>query len=561
MTKLNGQPLRFAALIRVSTEKQEKQGESLRTQDAQIEQAVASLGGKIVVKYAGQEHATAGWEREQRDKMLAAAEKPRKPFDAVMVAHADRWSRDDTRSGADLDRLKRAGVRFFVLDQDQDLSDPTKRLYLGMSAVIGAYHARNQNQKSLLNRIARAQRGRPSAGKLPYGRFYDQKTETWGIDPVKKAFIQEVAKRYLAGEHMRHLADEFGVSQSRLHKTLMHRCGTSISQTFHSDDLNIHEVVPITIPALLPEETIAALHKRAAANKTYEHGQAKHQYLFGGFVYCAKCGRAMFGQANREGRLYYRHLKHSECPCPTAWIRADQLEEVVIRHLFECFGNPVAIQKAIEEATPNREKVIEYRERQRQLEEMLAKNKAARARILRHIVMDSISEADAKNELGKLKTSDECQRTEFDRLEDSLKDMPSAESIREFATSVATSVATKFQSKSKSKSKPRQFASARKIAIESSINHDFGAMTWNEKRELVKKVFDGKTVEGRRMGVFITWIDGEADQKKKRWRYSVDGHLIHRKDYFSVDHEDIDDFFVFGNPVVQCPSSTHAARP
>jgi hypothetical protein len=34
---MNDKPLRFVPLIRVSTEKQEKQGESLRTQRSQIE--------------------------------------------------------------------------------------------------------------------------------------------------------------------------------------------------------------------------------------------------------------------------------------------------------------------------------------------------------------------------------------------------------------------------------------------------------------------------------------------------------------------------------------------
>lgn len=38
-------PIRFAALIRVSTEKQAKKGESLTTQAAMIEHVVENLGG------------------------------------------------------------------------------------------------------------------------------------------------------------------------------------------------------------------------------------------------------------------------------------------------------------------------------------------------------------------------------------------------------------------------------------------------------------------------------------------------------------------------------------
>jgi hypothetical protein len=55
---MSKQDLRFAVLIRVSTEKQERRGESLRAQAEQSRDAAGSLNGEIVATYAGQEHAT-----------------------------------------------------------------------------------------------------------------------------------------------------------------------------------------------------------------------------------------------------------------------------------------------------------------------------------------------------------------------------------------------------------------------------------------------------------------------------------------------------------------------
>src|SRR5438270_10238800 len=100
MSKDNGKSLRFASLVRVSGEKQEKKGESLRTQQTQIEQAVASPGGVIAKWYKGQEHATEGHERQKFDELLAEAVKPKtsRTFDAVIVADPSRWSRDNVRS-------------------------------------------------------------------------------------------------------------------------------------------------------------------------------------------------------------------------------------------------------------------------------------------------------------------------------------------------------------------------------------------------------------------------------------------------------------------------------
>jgi DNA invertase Pin-like site-specific DNA recombinase len=130
----NNSKLRFAALCRVSTEKQEKEGESLRTQKTEIEKAVKQLG-TIVEWYGGQEHATPGYEKKEIDRLLNDALK--KKFDAVIVSDADRWSRDNAKSSAGLDIFKEHGIKFFVGTNDWNLYNPEHFLYLGMSSVTG----------------------------------------------------------------------------------------------------------------------------------------------------------------------------------------------------------------------------------------------------------------------------------------------------------------------------------------------------------------------------------------------------------------------------------------
>ena len=51
-----------------------------------------------------------------------------------------------------------------------------------MSALIGAYHARNQTKKAFESRIERAKRGIPTCGKLPFARAFDKDTGTWIVD-------------------------------------------------------------------------------------------------------------------------------------------------------------------------------------------------------------------------------------------------------------------------------------------------------------------------------------------------------------------------------------------
>jgi DNA invertase Pin-like site-specific DNA recombinase len=183
----NSKNIRFAPLIRVSTEKQKQQGESLRSQKKLIERAVNYLNGTIPErcwKYTGQEHATPNQEREKLEQLLKDSGKGL--FDAVIVCDASRWSRDNKKSKEGLQIIRENGIRFFIGNTEYDLYNPEQTFFLGMSAEIGEFQANQQNFKSLINRIERAKRNIPAAGRLPFGRTYDRESNTWGIDPEKK---------------------------------------------------------------------------------------------------------------------------------------------------------------------------------------------------------------------------------------------------------------------------------------------------------------------------------------------------------------------------------------
>jgi len=510
----NGKPIRFAALIRVSTEGQEKEGESLRTQRSQNERDADRLGGKIVRWYGGQEHATPGWEKQEVDRLLRDAAKGK--FDGVLVQNADRWSRDNASSKHGLELLRKHGVRFFVGATEMNLFNPEHRLLLGMSAEIGEFLAIHQNKKSIENRIEVAKSGRPACGKPPFGRTFDKKTGQWGIDRKKQAMVQDVASRYLAGETLRKIADEYHVNHPNLHKILTTRSGDSWVQHFDSDDLNIHEVIPTKIPRLLDEDIIKAIKQKAEANKTYSHGQLKNQYLLGRLVFCSHCGYAMSGQTNHEGGRYYRHANRTKCTKAgkKAWVNAADLEQAVFVQLFQCFGNPVAVQKAIEDATPNRDKIDELVQRRKRLWAELEKFDTCRQRVIGLVLKGTIGEGEATKQLDDAQSRGSKLQEELDRLNTSLDHLPDQAQVK--------AVAKRFAGKFKR-------TDARLWAKTEDANSRPEAMSWNEKRALFEMVFSGRTTDGKRMGVFIEWIAGQEGRLRKTWNYRIIGHLIDEK--------------------------------
>lgn len=504
-------PLRFAALIRVSTEKQEKQGESLKTQASQIKSAVEKMGGVIVRTYGGQEHATPGMEKKQLKLLLQDAEHSPRMFDAIMVYDTSRWSRDNATSKKGLEILRRNEIRFFALTLEHNLHDPSAMLFLGMSAEIGEYQARIQNKKSLESCIERAKRiGAPTGGKPPFGRKWNKELEKWELIPEKQAMSKEAAERYLVGESLPKIAREFDINHSNLHKILTQKSGDKYEISWNQPDLKIQETVEIKIPPLLPQNIIQDILAKAKANRTYQHGKPKYKYLLSGFVFCAECGYSLMGSKNYLEKLYYRHARPSrvrKCNIsPRPYVAADDVEHAVIDLLFDVFGNQAAMQKAIDKATPDQVKIQKLSTRYDRLIDQINKVEKGKSKILDLIVKELITESEADEKLQELKE----QKAELDLqaiyINSQLGNRPTKEAIKELSA-VASNVFRK-----------------RVSALPTAMKDDKEGMSWDDKRKLVEMVFNGVGADGRPHGVYIHAIEGQQMHRRKKWRLELHGH-------------------------------------
>jgi site-specific DNA recombinase len=246
-----GIKLRFAPLVRVSTEKQAKRGESLRTQKDQILHAVEILGGDIYKWYEGQEHASPDFERKILEQLIYDAKA--KKFDAVIVTDLSRWSRDNAKSKQYIKILKEADIRFYELSREIDLYDPTGEFILGIGIEVAEFFTNQQKYKSIINRIHRAKQGNPSCGKLPYGRTYDKnkpKGERWSVNEEELLKVHTIARLYLEKDiSFQELGKKFGMNPTNLRKILINRSGIKWEQRFISKKLILMNV--LQLPYLL----------------------------------------------------------------------------------------------------------------------------------------------------------------------------------------------------------------------------------------------------------------------------------------------------------------------
>ncbi|HUL00809.1 MAG TPA: recombinase family protein, partial [Nitrospirota bacterium] len=497
--------LRFAPIIRVSTEKQKDKGESLRTQHTLIEYYVNALNGIIPEdcwKYCGQEHATPDQERRLLDSLLADTSKG--IFDAVIVCDLSRWSRDSKKNLEGLDILKQNHIRFFVGMTEYDPYNPEHMVMLQMMAAQNQYQASSQTLKSIINRIHRAKRGIPTNGKLPYGRTFNKKTNEWNINDEAASKIQRAANEYLHGKSLVKIAKTLDMNASNLWKILTRRSGDTWSIRFKSTKLNIDETVAVTIPPLLSAETIDKILRRRDANKTYTHGQIKHRYLLSRMVFCAECGYAMFGQTNHGNRRYYRHFRYGKRPCDASiWVPAAELENSVVMNIFHTFGDKRAIEKSIEAAFPKAAETPALENKLAHFNKEQASVRDSINRIVKAIARGTITDVAADAEMAALNERASILSKEIDILRTKLGSLPSRKEISVQARRM------------------HQLTRLRALDHWYRSPEYFAEMSYDSKRYLVEQAFSGKDVEGKRFGVYVK----RATDDKAKWTYSVKGIL------------------------------------
>jgi hypothetical protein len=347
--------------------------------------------------------------------------------------------------------------------------------------------------------ISPVQTNKPSAVKLPFVRTYNRAAGLWGIDEEKRQDIVWAANEYLAGESLEILAKKLGMNHPNLWKVLNHRSGSKWEIKFEDKRLQIDEVVTLTIPALLPDTIIDAIHKKAELNKKYDRRVIKNRYLLSRTIYCAECGLAMHGQANSKSRLYYRHSRNGKQVCSQrTWsVPAAMIEQATILQIYSLFGDKEKLEKAIIKAAPDISMRPQLMKENKELRATLGAVKTKQDNLL-DAVADGVFVADViKTKMDVLLEKEKVLKAHIAKNMKVLDDIPLEKDIKR-KTTFAQNVL--------------RFARSKHLR---SVEH-LSTLTWEEQRKLVELIFSGVYEDGKHDGVYVRKDD-------KTWHYELRG--------------------------------------
>jgi len=383
---MNTPALSVGFYARVSSDKQARE----RTIDSQLAelQAHARADGLEVPPelifiddgYSGAELLRPALER-LRDTAAAGA------LDRLDILSPDRLARDFAHQVLLIDEFHRAGVEVVFLNHHLDDS-PEGNLLLQMQGVIAQYERAKIRECARRGRLHAARSGALSVlGGAPYGYRYINESNGGGhaayqivLDEariVRQIFdwvgregcsLGEVVKRLKTQgiptssgkpvwdratlrDMLRNAAyqgmAEYGKTRRVPRRPrLRPRRGQPEfpRRNSCSRDTGAEERIPIPVPALVDEETFAAVQEQLARNRG-RHGRpaTPGKYLVQGLLVCARCGRAYYGKGVGGGAApgkghrygYYRctgtdtNRFDGQRMCDNRMVRVDRLDAAV----------------------------------------------------------------------------------------------------------------------------------------------------------------------------------------------------------------------------------------
>ncbi|OPY09236.1 MAG: hypothetical protein A4E66_01760 [Syntrophus sp. PtaB.Bin001] len=287
--------------------------------------------------------------------------------------------------------------------------------------------------------------------------------------------------------------------------------GDSYQIVFKSERFNINETVTLKIPRIVDDETIEKVNKQLSANRLYKHKHLKNKYLLSRMIFCENCGFALVGVTN-AGYSYYRHQPFRRCSS-FASVRADVIENLVLTDIINNFGDVAELEKSMKMAVPDLEKRKELEKQCEILNSDLEKITVQKNRIVKSIANGTISDDDAKSEMKALKEKEAFYQEEIKKIDLQLETIPSEKQIG-MKAELLHRMHLEFL----------RYNPAR-----------LSEMSYDDKKALLQKLFSGKTPDGKRQGVYITFNDTHPNGI-----YTIKGQLREIIGYFDSNVTSVD---------------------
>ena len=309
-----------ALYVRVSTEEQAINGDSLRTQREELTKYALKNGFHIYGIYEDDGFSATNLKRPALKRLLKDVEQNK--INRILITKLDRLSRGVRNYYKVLDVLDEHGVFWQTVFEKYDSSTASGRLHINIMLSVAENESAQTSERIRSVFKTKVESKELISGKIPVGLKRQDKKLV--IDETKKQvvldayqFYKETTSAYQTFQKLDLKYPELQLNYMRVYRILTNKLYIGTKETRYGD---IDDFCPAIINKIDFENTQRLLGKNARKPSAENSGG----YIFQGMLKCAECGYTLGGKfysKNPESSKYYyickRHHLSMKCSCST----------------------------------------------------------------------------------------------------------------------------------------------------------------------------------------------------------------------------------------------------
>ena len=307
-----------ALYVRVSTEEQAINGDSLRTQREELTKYALKNGFHIYGIYEDDGFSATNLKRPALQRLLKDVENNK--INRILITKLDRLSRGVRNYYKVLDVLDEHGVFWQTVFEKYDSSTASGRLHINIMLSVAENESAQTSERIRSVFKTKVESKELISGKIPVGLKRQDKKLV--IDEDKKQvildafqFYKETTSAYQTFQKLDLKYPELQLNYMRVYRMLTNKLYIGVKKTRYGD---IEDFCPAIINKIDFENTQRLLNKNARKPSAENSGG----YIFQGLLKCSECGYRLGGKfysKNPESSRYYyickRHHLAMKCSC------------------------------------------------------------------------------------------------------------------------------------------------------------------------------------------------------------------------------------------------------